>query len=137
MTKEDWKIVERQLSSLYGSAKMKIDGYIITVTYARMTMTRYCLAVYVNGVFKGEWLSEDCEIRRKFCNPQKRQVLSEKEKTKLIKEVGKRKFERFAKENPQKLQYTVYSPYFGSLRSLKSHILKNCTSIELLADTNE
>lgn len=56
MTKEDWEKVEKELSSIFGRAKLMIDGYEITICYVQETVTKYCLAVYVDGKIRGEWL---------------------------------------------------------------------------------
>lgn len=134
MTKEDWEKVEKKLSSIFGRAKLMIDGYEITICYVQETVTKYCLAVYVDGKIRGEWLLEDCDIRRKFFHESRKQLFTAKEKAKVIKEVGKRAFERYMKENPDRYYITSYEPYFGSFRTLKAHLIKNNTSIELIEE---
>lgn len=68
MTKEEWKEVERNLSSPYGRAKFKIDGYTVDVVVEKESpkSLKYVLAVFVDGAIKGKWLVNDCDIRRKF-----------------------------------------------------------------------
>lgn len=63
MTPEEWKKVEDALSSPYGRVEFKIDGYDITIMCVVEKPLHYCLAVYVDGKIKGEWISQDCEIR--------------------------------------------------------------------------
>ena len=137
MTAEDWKDAEKMLSTILGHIKLRIDGYNVSIGYVKETPTKYCLAVYIDGVFKSEWLINDCEIRKRFCRKIKKQVLSSKEKSKLINEIGKKAFELFCKENPNKLYYTYYEPYFGSFRTLKAHLIKNNLSIELVREKVE
>jgi hypothetical protein len=131
MTDEEWKKAEKAMSTTFGSLKMKIDGYDITVCRERGTPMKDVLAVYVNGYIKGEWLTQDCEIRRKFYYRTKKSLIKSKDKSEYIKKFGKRAFDKFVKANPDKIYYTYYLPYFGSFRTLKSHFTKNNQSIEL------
>lgn len=128
MTKEDWAIAENKLSNIYGHVKFIIDGYNVSVGYVKETPTKYCLAVYIDGIFKAKWCFEDCEIRRRFCNRCKKTVVK---KSEFIKKFGKREYERFSKENPEYFSAEYYTPYFGSFRTLKNHFEKNNRSIEL------
>ena len=132
MTVEQWKKAENMLSTVLGFVKMKVDGYDITIQYAKEKPTKYVLAVYVNGEIRGEWLAEDCEIRRKFCYCGERQILSSKQKKKIFAGLTKREQTRFEKENRDRLYYKYYTPYFNSFRTLKAHLIKNNKSIELI-----
>lgn len=134
MTNEEWKQVEEKLSSLLGVVKMKIDGYEITITYAKETPTKYVLAVYVYGYIKGEWAVTDCEIRRKFYCCSERQILTAKQKKEIFKGFSKRERERFEREYRDKLYCKYYYPYFNSFRTLKAHFIKNNKSIELITE---
>ena len=84
MTAEQWKKAENMLSTVLGFVKMKVDGYDITICYAREKPTKYLLAVYVNGEIRGEWLTTDCEICRKFYYCGEKQYFSAKEKKKYL-----------------------------------------------------
>ena len=59
MTPEEWKKVEDALSSPYGIVEFKIDGYDITIMCVVEKPLHYCLAVYVDGKIKVEWISQD------------------------------------------------------------------------------
>lgn len=52
MTDEQWKQVENALNSL-GQAKLKIDGYDITLA-AAILKNRIAYSVYINGKIKVE-----------------------------------------------------------------------------------
>lgn len=80
MTPEEWKKVEDALSSPYGRVEFKIDGYDITIMCVVEKPLHYCLAVYVDGKIKGEWISQDCEIRRKFYQKHTKSLLDSKQK---------------------------------------------------------
>lgn len=131
MTETDWKTAEGRLNNIYGHINLLIDGYKVSVGYVKKTNTQYCLAVYIDGVFEFKWLTEECDIRRRFCRQGKKRMTSRKAREDFIKAVGKKAAEKFEKENEHLLYMTYYEPYFGSFRTLKSHLIKNNTSIEL------
>ena len=80
MTDEQWKQVESRLSRPFGSVKMQIDGYKITVVVEPLKGMKLVLMVYVDGYFRGKWLTEDCDIRRRFYYCSKRSLLTTKER---------------------------------------------------------
>ena len=127
MTPEEWKKVENTLSSPYGRVEFKIDGYDITIICVVEKPLHYCLAVYVDGKIKVEWISQDCEIRRKFYQKHTKSLLNSKQKKSLKRE--KKDFrEKILKES----SYDWYEPYWKSVRSMKSHFIKNNKIIELV-----
>ena len=132
MTSEEWKRAELNLNPLLGHVDFLIDGYNVSVAMIRTSKTKYSYMVYVDGTFKGKWMNEDCEIRRRFYYEGKQTLLTPQKKAKLIKECGKRSVERFIKENPERCYITFYRPYFESFKSLKQHFTKNNTSITLV-----
>lgn len=126
MTKEQWETVEQKLQSLYGIiVKLQADGYVLSLQIQRHKMKLY-IVVYVDGKIKGEWLMEDCEIRRKFFQKSKHSLLSRKEQEKL-----KRERKAFREAVLSNSVYYTYSPYWSSFRSLKRHLCQNCTDITL------
>ena len=52
-------MVEDALSSPCGIVEFKIDGYDITIMCVVEKPLHYCLAVYVDGKIKVEWISQD------------------------------------------------------------------------------
>lgn len=127
MTAEDWKEVETRLSIPYSSVKLKIDGYDVTIGHAVEKPLKYCLAIYIDGIFKTKWVLEDCEIRRRFCSKHTKSLLTAKEKKALMRQ-RKALREQIMKD----MTFEWYSPYWSSFRSLKSHLIKNNKSIELV-----
>ena len=126
MTVEEWKKVETELSSPFGYVKLKIDGYNVTIETLPDRPLHYVLVVYIDGEFKMKWCIEDCEERRRFCFKSKKSLLTAQDKKKL-------KRERKAVREEVERQMTIYTyyPIFNSFRTLKSHLMKNNTSIEL------
>ncbi len=125
MTKEQWETAEQNLQSSYRIVKLQADGYTLSLQTQRYKMQLY-IVVYVDGEIRGKWITEDCEIRRKFFQKHRRSLLTRKEQEKLKRE---RKAIREA-VLANSIYYT-YSPYWSSFRSLKRHLCQNCTDITL------
>lgn len=129
MTAEEWKKVEKTLSVPYFSVKMTIDGYNISIITVEYKPLRYCYEIFVDGKFKLKWLTEDCEIRRRFCCRRTKSLLSAKQKKELKRE--RKKIREYVEKE---MTYEWYEPFWTSFRSLKNHLIKNNTSIELVED---
>lgn len=126
MTVEEWKKVETELSSPFGYVKLKIDGYNVTIETLPDRPLHYALVVYIDGEFKMKWCIEDCEERRRFCFKSKKSLLTAQDKKKL-----KRERKAVREEVERRMTIYAYYPIFNSFRTLKSHLIKNNTSIEL------
>lgn len=129
MTAEEWKTVENALRCPpFGFVKLKVDGYDISIMFVReKNPMKYCLAIYVNDQMKVEWMTEECEISRKFFFKSVRKIVSKKG----LKEIGMTE-KRYEKITGRKNEYVSYMPYWGSFARLKSHLIKNNSSIELV-----
>lgn len=131
MTATDWEKIEKKLSYPFGGVKLRIDGHDIDVMVEKEgpKSLKYVLAVYVDGYIKGEWITNDCEIRRKFYYKRTKSLL-----TKYFRKssVFKRMKKKEQKEWIEKHRYEYYSPYFSSFKTLKDHFTKNNDSIELV-----
>lgn len=125
MTKEQWETAERILQLPYCSIKLQADGYTLTLQIEPDKMQLY-IVVYVDGEIRGKWITEDCEIRRKFFQKHKHSILTRKEQEKL-----KRERKAFREAVLSNSVYYTYSPYWSSFRSLKRHLCQNCTDITL------
>ena len=125
MTNEQWEAAEQNLQSSYRIVKLQADGYTLSLQTQRYKM-QLCIAVYVDGKIQGKWLTEDCEIRRKFFQKHKHSILTRKEQEKL-----KRDRKAFREAVLSNSVYYTYSPYWSSFRSLKRHLCQNCTDITL------
>lgn len=132
MTKEEWAETEDKMSSPFGMVDLKIDGYDVSLRIVKNGNLKYCIAVYVNGYIKFDWATKDCEIRRKFYHCGTKSCLSKKEKDKIFKGMSKKQREKYEAENYEKMHYKYFEPYFSSFRTLKSHFIKNNTSIEMV-----
>lgn len=68
MTAEEWKKVDEALTSVWSPyVHLKIDGYKVSLNLTQKSRFQNVIAVYINDEFRGKWLMEDCEERRRFC----------------------------------------------------------------------
>lgn len=92
-------------------------------------LTKSKLAVYVNGTFRGKWLVEDCEERRRFCYCVKHSLIKkncpENKKKWFLKAMGK---------NEEDYAYYTYSPYYPSFAALRRQLVKNNQDIQLITE---
>ena len=129
MTKEEWKVVEEKLKIPGRPVNMICDGYQLALSLERIALMKLAICVYIDNKMRGSMILEDCEERRRFFQPHARSVYSSKEKKELIKLFGKRWLK--AKGTNIDAVHIQYYPWWKSFKSLKSHLIKNNTSIEL------
>ena len=129
MTKEEWKGVENALSQFFHPVKLSVDGYDITLILERVGIYQNKIMVYIGGQFRGKWLAEDCEERRRFMQEQKHSILSRKEKARFEK-MSKRMQKELQEKYP--MQYSTFTPQWSSFRALKKHFCANNQKIELI-----
>lgn len=129
MTKEEWSQVEAALKDFFSLVKLKIDEYEVSLRLERIDTYSNRIGVYVNGEFKGKWLMEDCEERRRFLRKREKSVMTVKQRKDLEKLPKK-----FRKEYEEMLNrsYVYYEPWWTSFNSLKKHLIKENESIELI-----
>lgn len=130
LSPQDWKDIEEKLSAAYGLVKLLIDGYKITLAVVHIKARRYAIMVYINGWFRDEWTTKDCEERRRFYS------------RKWVYYLKRAERERMRKYNKRHPKYNVgdpdngfesYTPFWTSFRRLKAHLIKNNVSIERIA----
>lgn len=129
LTKQDWdKVKER--ATLFTSAKLKVDGYDISITMVLAGM-KVLYAIYVNGRIKGEWFNHPdySEEARRFYPTKRKYLVSPQRKAKLEKTLGKRNAKRFGAE----VEYVEYKGvHHKSFTSVKKTLLANNKSIEII-----
>lgn len=129
MTKEEWKQAEEILESLYYPVNLKADGFDVTLILERVGTYKNMIMVYIGGQFKGKWMSEDCEERRRFFQKKVRSLLTAKQKAGL-KKLSKKRQKEFAES--YHTNYEIYTPQWSSFGALKKHLIANNKSIELV-----
>lgn len=134
MNKEEWALLERELSSLYGNAELMIDGYTVTFQTG-LCDRRLVVAVYVNGWMKGEWIVKKTDECKRFCRPIVTSVFKPSEKKRLTKGFSKTMIKKYFPDIDKKGEY--YSPHWLSFAPLKRHLIANNKSIVLVKPSVE
>lgn len=76
ITKEQWQEIESKISHPYGFVKLKCDGYVINAVVQKYKGLKYCVVVYVDGVFEGKWMDGKDERALKFHCKRRRYALT-------------------------------------------------------------
>lgn len=129
MTREEWELVEQELEGPLGHVCLMCDGYKLLLEVQLIKPLRLAIMTYVNGLFKYEWIFEDCEIRRKFMCPKAAYIWPDSARRRL-KKLSKKAQQEYAPDLDKK--FTTYSPVWTSFQALRAHLRKNCKSIELV-----
>jgi len=122
MNKEDWESVARHLTWPGAQARLQCDQFMVTLQVQRDKMRMY-IAVYVDGWMKGEWMTTDCEERRRFLRPiTHRPKPHTKHQLKLL---GK----KWCDDQRVKYTRTYYTPFWPSAKALRRHFEKYNISV--------
>jgi hypothetical protein len=89
-SKEQWQVIEEQLSFPYSQVKLKCDGYEVSAMVKKIKGLKFCVTVYVDGVYKGEWMDGKHEGPLKFHCKKRRYFLNGKRRQDCIRELSKR-----------------------------------------------
>lgn len=131
MQQEDWDALKAQMGSPYGYMELQCDQYKVTLAQTVSSKNKsWSTVVYVEGVFKGLWLSmENGEPKhdegRRFMRKVTRSMHSRKTIEEVRKALGKREADKWEAQ-----KYVHLDPCWSSFSSLKKHLLANNTSIE-------
>jgi hypothetical protein len=126
LTREQWDEISRKLQSFWTPVRLLIDGYEITLQLERISVFENAILVWINGQWKGEWVLNDCEERRRFFKPTKRRNAF---LARLQKSLGKRRAAQICKGMSP--YFTGYSQCWKSFPALKRHLIANNESIDL------
>ena len=69
LTDADRKLLCKQLSYADAWVDLDCDGYAVSIRAFKMRPLQYGLLISIGGEFKGAWMLEDCEERRRFMRP--------------------------------------------------------------------
>ena len=134
MTPAEWKTVERELHHLCSRVELDCDGYRLTLRLMQISTFKNAINIYVDGAWKGEWITTDCEERRRFLCPNQEYVWK-KSKRDALKKLGKRYLRRL-RINPEE-KYTIHYPWWTSFRRLKKHLETHNREIRLISPNQE
>lgn len=131
MTNEDWKHIENKLSYIGSQIHLEIDDYSITLMVEPYKKLKNCIAVYVDGKIKCDWMFHDCEIRRRFYQKHiKCLIRIDRKKLEKASKPVRKMVEEYQKENT----YEYFEPYWTTFNTMKRHFIKNNISIELCTE---
>lgn len=134
-SKQQWQVIEKQLSFPYSKVELKCDGYQVSAVVEKSKGLKYCVVVYVDGVYKGEWMDGKHEQPLKFHCKKRRYFLRGKQRQDCLRELNKRGTPAASKEMYRKWldkYHEYWMPFWPSAKSFCRHIQKTCTQIELI-----
>lgn len=133
LTKEQMTELAQKLTSPWGSVKLLCDGFKIDLIVSPLKGgLSYRVVTYVNGQFKGLWVSSTEEHpEQKFLRKNVRPLYSAAYKAKLEKIYGKRHV-----ANTERFQNKIitYLPDWASGKAAISHLCKVCESIQVVQE---
>lgn len=129
MTKDDWCLVQNVWDSFnpFEAIRLDCDGYAVTLQCRHIGKGQYAWCVYVDGVFKGEWLSAgrekepSHEVTRRFLPRSKHYVFNAAQR---------KEFKQLRRPEAEACIYSSLN-YWTSFRSFKKHIQSQNQSISL------
>lgn len=133
MDKSDWDRAKEQLQQGWpcGLVTLVADGYEVTLRLQPVDLIKNGILVFVNGQFKGKWLFEDCEERRRFLPQREKPVMGQAARARWNK-LPKRKRELMVQAgvDPNRT-YTVYATHWTSWSALVKHFEAHNTDIRI------
>ncbi|MTD32540.1 hypothetical protein [Paludibacterium denitrificans] len=133
LTKEQKQELIEKLSHPLGQVRLLCDGYKVDLVVERTSALGFKIVTYVNGYWKGEWMSADKpHPEQKFMNKKFKPYVSKAKLAKLEKEVGKRVFKKHIADDPFYTGgITLYDVTWASGRTAINHLCKVCDSIQI------
>lgn len=130
MNDEHWKYVEQKLSVPYGSVKLVADGYDLSLVVSKVSSKRmtFGIVVYIDGTIKPDDFKET-ERSKKFYRRIARPRYSKKYMDALYPTAALRRTKEYKKDKAAVHAY--YAADWVTFKRMKSHFIKNNTSIEL------
>ncbi|MCB6182338.1 hypothetical protein LIN78_02050 [Leeia sp. TBRC 13508] len=128
LTKAQIEYLSQRLTMAWGYVKLKADGDEITLRVERAKSLRYRIVVYINGEWKGAWVSgKNSHPEQKWLNKRKNYLYSPTAMKKWEKLLGKREAAKMQKE------YFSYDLSFASGKAALQHINRVATEVTILA----
>ena len=133
MTPAEWKRVEQSLTLPHGSAKLRCDGIEVTASVEMVKPLRFAVVVYVDGVWKGEWLRADPPLHQhRFMNPHEKGLYTAADIKSLKRVCSARQM-----RDMQAKKVRWFSPDFPTARAFRRRISSQCKAIELMTCTED
>lgn len=116
ITKEMWEDIEAEMSGGWVNIVFSYNGHEVTVHRARVSESKTCLQVYIDGFIKGEWHSSSAEngisdkapvvLADVWCKKSK-SIYSPSEKARLTKKLSKRSVKEYYPKIDKKIVFFV------------------------------
>jgi hypothetical protein len=138
VTPELWKEIADYLDNPYGQVELLCDGQRINAAVVRKTKKTltYCVAAYIDGWIKGEWIMNPPEHVQKFWNRTEQFVYSKKDRDRAAAYFKQKKrgrspdLDTYFTHLEKKQVY--WDPYWPTAKPLIRQIKKTCTEIRVL-----
>lgn len=134
MEQADWDALKAQMDRPWGEMLLQCDQYVVSLQQQTSSKSKsWMTAVYVDGYFKGAWISADengqpkHEEARRFMRKVSKSLHTRKDIELARKALGKREAEKWAAK-----KYIHFEPFWKSFNALKKYLLANNTSIKRL-----
>lgn len=130
LTKEQKVKLIEKLGLPWGRVELMCDGYRINLVVEWVSALKYRVITYVNGKWKGVWVSgiED-HPEQKFLNRKETPLAKPSDRARFEKAFGKRaaaRDPRFSKK------VVTYDPSWASGKQAINHLCRVCESIEII-----
>jgi hypothetical protein len=135
LTKEQWALIETELSRFYGTVYLRCDGYEVTAVVEAVATFKQAIVIYVNGWVKGEWIKGEAEEAKKFYRPMTRYLYPAKRREEAKKKAKSRGMAPAIREIWQRqatASVTTWAPYWNNAKTLCRHLRKTCADIEVV-----
>lgn len=130
MTKEEWEKVEKALSGVFGSAKLRVDNHDVTFQRRLYGKNRLAIVTFVDGHMKGEWLDPKKEQPEQRYLRLVAKFAWKAESRKRIKKMSKRRQKELGYDPDEKYHY--FNPSWPNTTAIRRHYQKTFQSIELI-----
>lgn len=134
LTKEQWQVLENQLSYPLGRVKLRCDGYQISAYVEKSKGLKFEIMVYIDGEFRGVWLNGEDERCLKFYRAIKHYLWRGKLREELKDDLRKRQTKESRDRYKEMLEehFFTWVPYWPSASAFFRHIRKTCKQIEVM-----
>lgn len=130
---DKWKKLAKQLEGVFGQASILADGYEVSFYKKVGDGDKLVIETFVNHQFKGIWTrnigTEPEHPEGRFFYPVKRAAWPKSKYPELKKVFGRKEADELV--TPKVI---MFSPVWGSARTLIAHLKRNFPDLELIDD---
>lgn len=136
ISKHEWPVIEERLKSFYVNVKFTLSGHEITVQKVLYKENQYALCVYIDGSWKGLWMSGDKDpvydpIVKQVWRKRSRALYSPAKKARIKKSLGVRRTKEMFPDLDKAI--VMWMPDFSTAASLVRQF-KKIEGLELVAE---